>query len=105
MDGEVNVRSIFLIRRILITSLQQAKRVIWVIAGFTVLLIGIVMIVLPGPAIIVIPMGLAILATEFIWARRLLARIRAETQVISAQLDRIPFFTRLKKLFWSKTTV
>jgi tellurite resistance protein TerC len=34
------------------------------------------MLVLPGPAIIVIPAGLAILATEFAWARRLLHRAR-----------------------------
>lgn len=43
-----------------------------VVTGFTILLAGIAMIVLPGPAIIVIPAGLGILATEFIWARRLL---------------------------------
>jgi tellurite resistance protein TerC len=43
--------------------------VIFVI-GTTVLLIGVVMIVAPGPAMIVIPLGLAILATEFVWARR-----------------------------------
>jgi tellurite resistance protein TerC len=41
-----------------------------------VLLIGIAMIVLPGPAILVIPLGLAILATEFVWARRLLKRLK-----------------------------
>ena len=42
------------------------------VIGLTVLLIGIIMIVTPGPAIVVIPLGLAILATEFIWARHLL---------------------------------
>jgi putative transmembrane protein PGPGW len=34
------------------------------------------MIVLPGPAVVVIPIGLAILATEFIWARKLLVRVK-----------------------------
>jgi hypothetical protein len=34
------------------------------------------MIVLPGPAIVVIPAGLAILATEFIWAKKILDRVR-----------------------------
>ena len=43
------------------------KLVIGIIGG-TVLLIGIALIVLPGPAFIVIPIGLAILATEFAWA-------------------------------------
>jgi len=38
--------------------------------GGTVVLLGIAMIVLPGPAVVVIPAGLAILATEFLWARR-----------------------------------
>jgi tellurite resistance protein TerC len=47
------------------------------IAGFTVLLIGIAMIVLPGPAFIVIPLGLAILATEFVWAQALLHKAKS----------------------------
>jgi len=41
-----------------------------------VLLVGVAMLVLPGPGLIVAPAGLAILATEFVWARRLLARVR-----------------------------
>ncbi len=40
--------------------------------GTTVVLIGIATIVLPGPASLIIPAGLAILAIEFVWARRLL---------------------------------
>jgi uncharacterized protein (TIGR02611 family) len=52
------------------------KTIIGVIGG-TVLLLGIVLIVLPGPAFIVIPVGLAILATEFAWARRAIERGRA----------------------------
>ncbi len=42
------------------------------VLGFTILVAGIAMIVLPGPAVVVIPIGLAILATEFIWAKKLL---------------------------------
>ena len=57
-------------------TLGQAKRLMVIIGGLTVLGIGIAMIVLPGPAIIVIPIGLAILATEFIWARVLLHKIK-----------------------------
>jgi hypothetical protein len=45
--------------------------------GGTVVLLGVAMIVLPGPAFIVIPLGLAILATEFLWARRWLKRAQA----------------------------
>jgi uncharacterized protein (TIGR02611 family) len=46
------------------------KRVFIAIAGSTVLLLGILLLVLPGPAFIVIPAGLAILAVEFAWAKR-----------------------------------
>jgi uncharacterized protein (TIGR02611 family) len=46
------------------------------VAGFTVLIVGVAMIVLPGPAVVVIPLGLAILATEFVWARTLLTTVK-----------------------------
>lgn len=59
-------------------TLKQAKRLIVIIVGFTLLLIGIAMIVLPGPAFIVIPLGLAILASEFVWARGLLNKIKSK---------------------------
>lgn len=61
---------------LLVNSLKRAKKLIIGVIGFTVLLIGIVMIVLPGPAIVVIPIGLAILATEFVWAKVLLDEIK-----------------------------
>jgi uncharacterized protein (TIGR02611 family) len=51
------------------------KAVIGVI-GFTVLAIGLAMIVIPGPAVVVIPIGLAILATEFVWAKTLLTKAK-----------------------------
>ena len=58
------------------SGLRTARRVVVGVIGTTVLTIGIAMIVLPGPAVAVIPIGLAILASEFVWARRWLARIR-----------------------------
>ena len=61
---------------IVLKTLQRAKRLIVIVFGFTLLVIGIAMIVLPGPAFIVIPLGLAILASEFVWARRLLNKIK-----------------------------
>lgn len=57
-------------------TLQQLRRLIVVVVGFTVLAIGVAMIVLPGPAFIVIPAGLAILAIEFAWARNLLKSMK-----------------------------
>jgi uncharacterized protein (TIGR02611 family) len=47
-------------------------RVLYVVAGFTILLAGIAMLVAPGPAFVVIPIGLAVLSLEFAWAERLL---------------------------------
>ena len=52
------------------------KKLIVGIIGFTILFIGIILIFIPGPALIVIPIGLAILATEFIWARNLLVKFK-----------------------------
>ncbi|HVM19156.1 MAG TPA: PGPGW domain-containing protein [Egibacteraceae bacterium] len=47
-------------------------RVLWVAVGATITLAGLAMTVLPGPAIIVLPVGMAMLAAEFTLARRLL---------------------------------
>lgn len=52
------------------------RKLIVGVIGVTILLIGVAMVVLPGPAFIVIPIGLAVLATEFTWARRMIRRAR-----------------------------
>lgn len=52
------------------------RKLIVAVIGVTIVLIGIAMVVLPGPAFIVIPVGLGILATEFAWARRAVRRAR-----------------------------
>jgi uncharacterized protein (TIGR02611 family) len=62
-------------------SLRQVRRLIIAVIGFTVLVIGLVMIVLPGPAFIVIPVALGILATEFVWARNLINKVRNKIPV------------------------
>lgn len=63
-------------KHLVLKTLAQAKRLVIIVIGFTVLAAGIAMIALPGPAILVIPIGLAILATEFIWAKKLLATVK-----------------------------
>ncbi|MDE0302354.1 MAG: PGPGW domain-containing protein [Gammaproteobacteria bacterium] len=55
------------------------RRVVVLIVGGTILLTGLVMLVTPGPGLVVILVGLATLASEFPWARRLLTRVREET--------------------------
>jgi tellurite resistance protein TerC len=62
--------------RLLPLTLCHGRKVVVALLGGTVLAIGVALIVLPGPAIVVIPIGLAILATEFVWARRWLAKAR-----------------------------
>jgi uncharacterized protein (TIGR02611 family) len=49
-------------------------RVVFAVAGFTVLAAGLAMLVLPGPGLVVIVIGLALLALEFAWAERMLER-------------------------------
>jgi uncharacterized protein (TIGR02611 family) len=57
-------------------NIKIVRRIIVSVIGVTVLLIGIGLLVLPGPAFIVIPIGLAILATEYAWARHWLRKVR-----------------------------
>lgn len=55
---------------------KLARRIVIGIVGTTVLLVGIALIVLPGPAFVVIPLGLGILGLEFAWARRWLRKFK-----------------------------
>jgi uncharacterized protein (TIGR02611 family) len=59
-----------------VDDIKLVRRVIVSVVGATVLLIGIALLVLPGPAFVVIPLGLAILATQYAWARRWLKKAR-----------------------------
>jgi uncharacterized protein (TIGR02611 family) len=56
--------------------MKTAKRVIIAVVGGTVLALGLALIVLPGPAFLVIPAGLAILSVEFAWAKRWLEKVK-----------------------------
>lgn len=59
---------------------RRVRRVMVAVVGGTVLLIGIAMVVLPGPAFVVIPVGLGILGLEFAWARIWLRKVRTRAQ-------------------------
>jgi tellurite resistance protein TerC len=76
--------------------LRYARRVLILIVGSTVLLIGVAMIVLPGPALVVIPVGLAILATEYAWARRWLRILRESAEKGAEKLNLRSFLFRKK---------
>ena len=55
---------------------KVVKRLVVTVVGISVLLVGLVLIFIPGPAILVVPLGLAILSVEYAWARNWLKRIR-----------------------------
>ncbi len=64
----------------LFRTYKIAKRVAIGIVGGSVLVVGVAMVVLPGPAFIVIPVGLGILGIEFAWARSWLKKVKAKAQ-------------------------
>ena len=65
-----------MIRRTAQYSYRVARRIVIGVVGGTLLLLGIALIVLPGPAFIMIPVALAILSLEFAWARSWLLAVR-----------------------------
>ncbi|HYG35556.1 MAG TPA: PGPGW domain-containing protein [Clostridia bacterium] len=67
----------------------MVKRLAVLVAGILVLILGIAMIVLPGPAFLVIPAGLAILAIEYPWARRWLDRVRSLARRVVRRGERV----------------
>ena len=66
--------------------LRHAWRTIIIVVGSTLVLIGLAMLVLPGPGIVVMIAGLAILAREFIWAQGLLDKAQ---NTAKRQYDRV----------------
>jgi hypothetical protein len=52
----------------------KIRKIVIAVIGGTILLVGVALLLLPGPAVIVIPVVLVILASEFAWARRVLRR-------------------------------
>ena len=70
----------------LFRTYKIAKRVAIGIVGGSVLVVGVAMVVLPGPAFIVIPVGLGILSIEFAWARIWLKKIKAKAQAVVQQI-------------------
>jgi uncharacterized protein (TIGR02611 family) len=57
-------------------NIDQVRRFFKILGGFTLLLAGAVMVFTPGPGWLVIFLGLTLLAAEFVWARRLMDRMK-----------------------------
>lgn len=74
----------------ILRTVEQVRRVFLIIAGFTLLLAGGVTLVTPGPGMLVIFLGLGLLAAEFVWARRLMDRIKREGGRLKEAVLRYP---------------
>lgn len=69
--------------------LHHARRAIILVVGGTIVLIGVALLVLPGPGLLTLALGLAVLGLEFAWAKRLLKRVQQETQRNYERLARV----------------
>lgn len=68
------------------TVIRNGRKILITVIGITLILAGVAMMVLPGPATVVIPLGLALLSTEYIWAKRLLRYVQKEIEKAAHQL-------------------
>jgi uncharacterized protein (TIGR02611 family) len=75
-------------RRLRHLTRSRFYRVPFALVGFTVLLVGIAMLVLPGPGLLVMAIGLGMLALEFAWAERVLERTLARMSRTSEAVRR-----------------
>jgi tellurite resistance protein TerC len=60
-------------------TIGQVRRFFRILAGFTLLLVGVIMFFTPGPGWLVVFLGLTLLAAEFVWAKRLMERMKHES--------------------------
>jgi tellurite resistance protein TerC len=65
-----------MINKVAHLTYKTARRIAILAVGSTIVVIGVVMLVTPGPGLIVIPIGLAVLGLEFAWARIWLRKVR-----------------------------
>ena len=84
-----------LLVRLKVDEIPHIKRIIVTVVGGTILVFGFLLIFTPGPAVLVIPAGLAVLGTEYAWARRWMRKARllagkalAKTQEIIGSKDK-----------------
>lgn len=84
---------------------RRVKRVAIAIAGGVVVVIGVIAIPYPGPGWLIVFTGLAILATEFAWARGVLKRARGTYDSWQAWLKRQPIIIRILVLAFTALVV
>ena len=76
------------VARVTRLTIRQAKKLIILVFGVTIVAVGIAMIVLPGPGLLFVIVGFALLATEFVWARRLLKKYQGQAADFAERADR-----------------
>jgi tellurite resistance protein TerC len=65
-----------MVKKTLYIGYRTARKIVVAVVGGSIVALGVALLVLPGPAFLVIPVGLAILSLEFAWARRWLRKVR-----------------------------
>lgn len=70
----------------LLAAWRHARRVVVLVVGLSVLAFGVALLVLPGPAFVVIPVGLGILSVEFVWARVWLKKLRDTAEAAATKV-------------------
>jgi uncharacterized protein (TIGR02611 family) len=76
------------LKQIVNWTTKNIRRIVVSIIGFSVLIVGIIMLVTPGPAFVVIPIGLSILATEFVWARRIVDDVKQRIEKMKQKREK-----------------
>ncbi len=70
-------------------SIEQVRRVFRILGGFTLLVVGVIMFFTPGPGWVVIFLGLTLLAAEFVWAQRLMDRMKHEGNRLKSTVSKL----------------
>jgi uncharacterized protein (TIGR02611 family) len=73
---------------------RSSKRAVVFVVGVALLTVGLIMMVTPGPGLVLIVLGLAILATEFAWAQHLLDQARRQAEKAGQASQKIPGVNR-----------
>lgn len=70
-------------------TVDQVRRFFKILAGFTLLGVGAIMVFTPGPGWVVMFLGLTLLAAEFVWAKRLMNHMKEQGARIKDTVLRI----------------
>jgi hypothetical protein len=73
---------------------RSSKRAVVFVIGVVLLAIGLIMFVTPGPGIVLVVLGLAVLATEFAWAEHLLDQAKRQASKAGQASQKIPGVSR-----------